>query len=196
MTEEPPSTSLNIGVLTEDRLWPADLPEVEDLVRRMTMAAWTFCLAEGAPRAAAAEAIAASHATVFEVTLVLAGDPMVADLNQRYRGCSGPTNVLSFADVEAPLPVPSAGPRLLGDVVFARQTIAREAAAQGKSLADHLAHLAVHGLLHLLGYDHQTEDQADLMEGLERRILARQGLSDPYRENADGAAAKPTEAVP
>lgn len=193
MTEEPPSTSLQIAVLAEDPLWASDLPGAEDLARRMAMAAWTCCLAEAAPGLA--------DGAPCEVTLVLADDDLIADLNQRYRGRSGPTNVLSFADLsfpdlEAARPVSQAGPRLLGDVVLARQTIVREAEEQGKSPADHLAHLVVHGLLHLQGYDHQTDVQAAIMEGLERRILARQGVPDPYRESAEADPEEPAEAVP
>jgi probable rRNA maturation factor len=93
-------------------------------------------------------------------------------LNERWRGCAEPTNVLSFPAVP--------GAATLGDIAIAYETTAREAEADGKRFADHLAHLAVHGFLHLLGYDHQSNDEADAMERRERVILARLGIADPY----------------
>ncbi|MBX3480826.1 MAG: rRNA maturation RNase YbeY [Caulobacter sp.] len=107
------------------------------------------------------------------VTILLTDDDVVADLNQRFRGKAGPTNVLSF-------PAPENPEGLLGDIALAHGVCAREAAEQGKRLADHLSHLTVHGVLHLAGYDHQTDDEAQVMEALERRVLAGLGVSDPY----------------
>lgn len=94
-------------------------------------------------------------------------------LNREYRGKDYATNVLSFPyDTE---------PRLLGDLVICHPVVAREAAAEGKSLAAHYAHLVVHGMLHLQGYDHETSDEdAEIMESEERRILANLGYPDPY----------------
>ena len=125
-----------------------------------------------------------------ELSLVLADDATVRTLNARWRGKDAPTNVLAFAIDEAG--VVSAGalatPLLLGDVVLAFETVAAEARQQGKSLADHLRHLVVHGVLHLLGYDHIVPGEARRMEALEIRILARLGVADPYhlREAVDG----------
>lgn len=97
-------------------------------------------------------------------------------LNHDYRGKDYPTNVLSFAaDLPAGVPLP-----LLGDLVLCAPVIAREAAEQGKPLAAHYAHLAVHGVLHLLGMDHQNEQEAKAMEAEETRILATLGISNPY----------------
>jgi probable rRNA maturation factor len=94
------------------------------------------------------------------------------ELNGRWRGRPEPTNVLSF---------PATGrTETLGDIAIAYQTTAREAEAEGKPFADHLAHLAVHGFLHLLGYDHQSDAEAAAMERLEAAILARLGIGDPY----------------
>jgi probable rRNA maturation factor len=120
-----------------------------------------------------------------ELSLVLADDAMVARLNRRWRGRKGPTNVLAFAADEAPSPP---APRLLGDVVLAYETVMREAKEQSKRPADHLRHLIVHGVLHLLGYDHDKAGPARRMEALETRILAGLGIGDPYRwhENAHG----------
>ncbi len=117
-----------------------------------------------------------------ELSLVLADDAAVAALNQRWRGRAGPTNVLSFPGGDE---FSSPGPRLLGDVVLAYGTVSREAKAQGKTLADHARHLIVHGVLHLLGYDHEADGPARRMERLETRILATLGVSDPYRVRED-----------
>jgi probable rRNA maturation factor len=117
------------------------------------------------------------------VTVVVDDDGRIRELNRLWRGFDKPTNVLSF-----PSPEVQPGPaRTLGDIVISYETAAREAAADGKSLGDHVAHLCVHGFLHLLGYDHESDDQAEDMEGLERAILARIGVSDPYvAQNAEG----------
>jgi probable rRNA maturation factor len=114
-----------------------------------------------------------------EACLALSCDEQIARLNGAFRGKPEPTNVLSF-------PARSTGPkagseaRFLGDVVLAAETVSREAAALGLPLTHHLQHLIVHGLLHLLGYDHETEQQAQAMEALEARILASLGIADPY----------------
>ena len=111
-----------------------------------------------------------------EVTIVVDDDARIRALNKLWRGFDKPTNVLSF-----PAPDGQPGPaRTLGDIAISYQTAAREAAAEGKSFADHMAHLSVHGFLHLLGYDHESDEDAEEMEGLERVILARIGVSDPY----------------
>jgi probable rRNA maturation factor len=111
-----------------------------------------------------------------EVNVVVDDDARVQALNKLWRGLDKPTNVLSF-----PAPDAQPGPaRSLGDIAISYETAAREAAAEGKSLADHIAHLSVHGFLHLLGYDHESDEDAEEMEGLERVILAQIGISDPY----------------
>jgi probable rRNA maturation factor len=120
----------------------------------------------------------------YEVSVRLAGDAEVRSLNRAYRGKDKPTNVLSFPMVQADLIAATAnsddGEVLLGDIVLAAETCAREAAEKGLALADHAAHLTVHGTLHLLGYDHEDDAQAEAMEALERRALASLGLPDPY----------------
>ena len=109
---------------------------------------------------------------VRSLTIALADDKRVRALNARDRRKDKPTNVLSY---------PSGERAFLGDVVLARQTVWREAKLQGKTPADHVAHLVVHGTLHLMGYDHETsEADAERMEALERRILAKLGIADPY----------------
>ncbi|ARJ66360.1 rRNA maturation RNase YbeY [Magnetospirillum sp. ME-1] len=120
---------------------------------------------------------------VVELSIVLADDETVRGLNRDWRGKDQPTNVLSFAsldDEDAPI-VPGA-PLLLGDVILAYETCAAEAQEQGKELADHFSHLVVHGVLHLLGYDHMDEEEAAEMEALETTLLAALGIPDPYGE--------------
>lgn len=116
--------------------------------------------------------------TAPEVSLVLADDAMMARINREWRGQDKPTNVLSFPAF--PLrPGAMPGP-MLGDIILARQTIEREAAELEKPVDEHLAHLIVHGFLHLFGYDHLNEADAEKMEAIETRILIALDLSDPY----------------
>ncbi|ABS65217.1 protein of unknown function UPF0054 [Parvibaculum lavamentivorans DS-1] len=126
-----------------------------------------------------------------ELCIVLGDDALVAKLNKAYRGKEGPTNVLSFPaaempDTGAPEAVFGGATPLLGDVVLARETIAREALDQNKKFADHLSHLTVHGVLHLLGHDHMEDVDADEMEALERDILEDLGIADPYGADHPG----------
>jgi probable rRNA maturation factor len=118
----------------------------------------------------------------LEISLVLSDDEEVRQLNRDYRGQDKPTNVLSFAALDQDSPIPPDGPILLGDVIIALQTTRREAEEQGKRFDHHLSHLVVHGVLHLLGYDHVAEDEAERMESLERSILGALGVPDPYRD--------------
>ncbi len=126
----------------------------------------------------------------FEVSILACDDARIAVLNQDFRAKPAPTNVLSWpsderaAETEGDMPdMPTEGPDSeLGDIAIAYDTCAREAAEQNKPLADHVTHLIVHGTLHLLGFDHENEPDAALMEGLETEILGNLGLADPYRE--------------
>lgn len=104
-----------------------------------------------------------------------------AQLNQEYRGKRGATNVLSFP-FEWPVGVPQQDAILLGDLVICAAVVEREAGAQGKSVDSHWAHMLVHGVLHLLGYDHQDDEQAEIMERFEIRILEHLGFADPYAD--------------
>lgn len=115
-------------------------------------------------------------------TLLLADDEAIRALNGQWRGQDRPTNVLSFPCPA--LPGPAGAPAAIGDVVLAYETVAREAAEEGKTLSDHAAHLVVHGLLHLLGHDHLADAEADAMERLEVLALERLGIADPYRTPA------------
>jgi probable rRNA maturation factor len=153
-----------IALRVEAPAWRRRLPAAEGLVRRAARAA----LAAAKPRPRG------------ELCIVLADDVLQRKLNHDFGGRDKPTNVLSF----------EGAPVSLGDVVLALETIAGEAETQGKSLADHVAHLVVHGVLHLMGYDHQTDGQARRMERLETEILAGLGIADPYRAAASGRLAR------
>ncbi len=115
-----------------------------------------------------------------EVSLLFTGDEAIQAINAEWRGMDKPTNVLSFP--ACPLsPGEKPGP-MLGDIILARETLEREAMDMKKPFQDHLTHLLVHGFLHLFGYDHIEDHDAEKMEGLESSILAHLGLSDPYAE--------------
>lgn len=136
--------------------------------------------------AAAAAIAAVPPPTPVELSILLADDDRLRHLNRTYRGLDRPTNVLSFPALEgASVDLPMAVPSLLGDIAIAAQTTRREASAAGKTLSAHLSHLVIHGTLHLLGHDHETDTDATTMENLERRILARLGIDDPYRTPPD-----------
>lgn len=138
-------------------------------------------------RSAVAAALAAARVgEPVALAILLTDDEAIREINQEWRDQDKPTNVLSFP---AP-PVPGhPGPRPLGDVVLARETIAREAQAEGKSFEDHFAHLLVHGTLHCLGYDHDTDEAAAEMEAMEVAALASIGIGDPYRDETDEESA-------
>jgi probable rRNA maturation factor len=152
-----------IDVLVESDLWKEHV-EAKSIVRR-----------------AVGEA-AAVLSTGAELAIVLTDDSAIRLLNRDWRGIDAATNVLSF-------PTKSAGgePPLLGDIVLAYETVAREARAERKPFAHHVAHLAVHGFLHLRGYDHQRDDDAAAMQQVERTILRRLAIPDPYRRRAKTA---------
>ena len=150
-----------IDMMVDSPLWARE-PAAEETVRQAIAAA-----------AAGSDAPAGT-----EVSVMLADDAAVRALNARWRGQDKPTNVLSFPSAS------SGNSGMLGDIAIAYETTAREAQAEGKLFTDHLAHLAVHGFLHLLGYDHASDDEAESMECLERVILAQLGIADPYGPQA------------
>jgi len=160
-----PPDALSVDIIVESPLWDAQ-PGTEPALRR----ALTTAAAMLSTRRA-------------ELAIVLTDDSAIRALNRVWRGIDRPTNVLSFPmrpQVLAAEPAVSALPLLLGDIVIAFETTAQEARTESKQFADHLAHLAVHGFLHLLGQDHDNDRDAEAMEGLERAILARLGIPDPY----------------
>lgn len=139
---------------------------------------WIAALSDVQDRVEAAASLALEEAGV--VTISLSDDETVADLNQRFRGKIGPTNVLSF-------PAPETARPFLGDVILAYGVCVAEAAEQAKPLSDHLQHLVIHGVLHLRGHDHLDDVEAEVMEALERTLLAKLGLQDPYASRHDPA---------
>ncbi len=152
---------IDIDIVTNADGWDA-LPDAVNVIHRAVAAA------------------AAQQGLAGDVTVVLSDDEEIRALNRDWRGFDKPTNVLSFP--AAPVPGNDDQPSL-GDIVLAIETVQREAAEEGKALADHVSHLAVHGLLHLAGHDHDTDEKAQAMEELERQILAGLGVGDPYGPN-------------
>jgi probable rRNA maturation factor len=154
---------VEIDIQVEAGGWPAG-PELERLVSAAIQAGLseTGLGADGAA----------------ELGILLTDDAHVQKLNAEWRGKDKPTNVLSFPAF--PGRHEKKLPPMLGDIVLARETVAREAALEGKPLNHHITHLVIHGLLHLLGHDHQTDAEAEAMEAMERRALARLAIPDPY----------------
>lgn len=140
-------------------------------------------------RAQAGFLVAALNLPMVEFSLVLGDDALLAQLNETYRGKTGATNVLSFPALDMAVPYGEAGApalaagTLLGDIVMSFDTLAREAEAAQIALSGHAVHLFTHGFLHLLGHDHQADAAAQLMEGLETRLLLAAGWPDPYADN-------------
>jgi probable rRNA maturation factor len=153
-----------IDVIIEDDAWEAAEPRAAALAE-----------------IAAAAVLAHERASAGDIAILLADDARIAALNAAFRGKQGPTNVLSFPAAPG---TGAPGSRELGDIALAYGVCAREAAEQGKSLAHHLQHLTAHGVLHLLGYDHESDAEAEAMEAKERAILAGLGVADPYASRA------------
>ena len=161
-----PRAKLKIDVLVDSDLWQ-EPAKARSLVRRAVA------------QAAAQVAAATVSTTGTELAIVLTDDSAIRQLNRLWRGIDATTNVLSFPSKKT-----ADEPPHLGDIVLAYETIAREATAEGKPFAHHLAHLVVHGFLHLIGYDHETDSDAEAMEQTERNILRGLAIPDPYRHPA------------
>lgn len=157
---------IELDVIVEEGDW-ASLGDPDALTRRAVEAAFT--VASDAPRESS------------EISVLLTDDRSVQGLNREWRGKDSPTNVLSFPSPEQP---GQPGPRHLGDIAMAFETLVRESRDEAKIPADHFTHLVVHGTLHLLGYDHELEAEAEIMEALEVKALAALGIADPYRDKA------------
>ena len=172
MTVQAELPNLQLDVELSDSILDAEI-DWESLIARSTNAALNGGL---------------SHKTApMELYIELVDDEQSQQLNCDYRGKDKPTNVLSFPGIE-PDDLPSAfleaskggPPVLLGDLMIADNVVIREASEQQKTIENHLSHLVVHGVLHLLGYDHIEDEEAEEMEALEREILASLGIPDPY----------------
>ena len=119
-----------------------------------------------------------------ELAIMLTDDAGIRTLNKNWRGIDKPTNVLSFPALQPErAPDGDDAPRMLGDIAIAYETTRNEADSEHKPFEHHLSHLAVHGFLHLIGYDHENDDDAEIMENLEREILAQLGIPDPYAQD-------------
>ncbi len=181
MTSAAPSVqapSIRVGISIADKAWEKALPDAAKIGRAAARRALKAALtAKGLRQKRLREA----GRLILGITLD--NDAHVRHLNREYRGKDKPTNVLSFAALDAGLPpkgVPADYPWELGDVVLALGTVKAEARAQGKKLSQHYCHLVVHGVLHLLGFDHENDRDARIMEDLEREILAAMKWPDPY----------------
>lgn len=162
--EPEPPERLQLDIIIEDGDWSAFAPVERALVLVADAVARRLDLHDS------------------QAAVALSSDERVRTLNRTYRGKDKPTNVLSFPAAGNGLPPGER--RHLGDIVLAAETVAREAAAEGKLPRHHLQHLALHGLLHLIGYEHESEQQAREMETLEVEILAQIGIPDPYAVQA------------
>ncbi|MBP1887867.1 rRNA maturation RNase YbeY [Sinorhizobium mexicanum] len=165
-------TVLDIQISVEEGDWPSE-DELQSFSARILEAAADFLLREEKQP---------FPPDVSEVSLVFTDDASMRAINAEWRNQDKPTNVLSFPAFPV-TPGKMPGP-MLGDIIVAYETLNREAAEMAKPFEAHLTHLLVHGFLHLFGYDHLQDDEAERMEGLETRILARLGLSDPYGDRS------------
>lgn len=174
-----PFPGLSVALAIDDEAWlDHGLGDLEALVLR--------CLAAAAARLSLPQDLATELGATF------ADDAAVKSLNAEWRGIDKATNVLSFPLVDLE-PGELPGP-MLGDVILARETLEREAAAEDKTLHDHLCHLIVHGFLHCLGFDHVETEDAEAMEALETAILADLSIADPYAMMAPADTADSNEA--
>jgi probable rRNA maturation factor len=157
--------NVTVDVSNEFDRWPDGIPDIESFTTRVIAAA-----------------LAGSNVALqdhVEVSIVYCDDAFIHDLNKQWRSKDTPTNVLSFplASGAALATTP-----MLGDIIISCETVIREAKDEGKTFADHLTHMLVHGALHLVGYDHEIDAEAEAMEALERVVLSQLGVGDPYKD--------------
>lgn len=160
------SPPVALETVRDSELWNA-LPNAEAVIEAAVSAAFAEAGLSARPDA--------------ELSVTLADDARVRALNAEWRAKDKPTNVLTFPAVE---PEETADAPMLGDVILAFETVEREAREEGKPLADHVSHLTIHGVLHLFGHDHLQDSEAEAMEAIEIRALARLGIADPYAVEA------------
>ncbi|MEN3396067.1 rRNA maturation RNase YbeY [Brucella melitensis] len=154
--------AIHIDIMIEAGNWP-DEASLESLVSKSVAAAWNHL---------------GLKCATSELSVVFTDDASIQLLNGEWRGKDKPTNVLSFPAF--PVKAGSQPGPMLGDIVIARETVEREAKEEGKPIENHLSRLVVHGFLHLLGYDHETDEEAEVMEAREREILHALAIPDPY----------------
>lgn len=165
----------DVDIVIEDPRWNTEPMAAEAEIGRIARAAFD---AGGMPEDF-------PHVTAAGLTILLTDDTAVQALNRAFRGKDKPTNVLSFATIDDPDTLPLAddsAPFHLGDIAIAYETVAREAEEMNVALGHHLTHLVIHGVLHLLGYDHIDDDEAEHMEALEIRLLQNFGIENPYAD--------------
>ncbi len=155
--------SIDLQITIDSDGWPQEV-RLRDIVSRAVRAVF--------------EKTGARSSSATELSLLFTDDEAIRSINQQWRGIDKPTNVLSFPAEVSVNPV--ALPTVLGDIVFGQQTVCREAEVENKLFEHHLSHLVVHGLLHIFGYDHEQEADAEAMETLERQILEALAVPDPY----------------
>ena len=166
-----PNDIIAVDVVAEE--WATSFPD-EGLLKKLVISAAKSALSTAGP------------ARSVEVSILLTNDDEIRVLNQNYRDKDMPTNVLSFAISNSSTPSPLSPaqptdlPKLLGDIVVAYETCSKESSAQSRLMEDYLCHMIIHGTLHLLGHDHDNEEEAIIMENFERKSLTPLGITDPY----------------
>jgi len=166
---------LDIDIVVESGDWSTLIGDVEAVCNTAARCGFEYACADGV----------VLDGSTAEIGIVLSSDDYVQNLNRDYRGLNKSTNVLSFGSLEegtfaAPSGHPEGAPILLGDIIVAFETVEREAREENKQLAQHLSHMIIHGMLHLLGYDHESDGEAMEMEALEVKALAELGIRNPY----------------
>ena len=166
LTDNPVSQGAAIELIVNDDAWPS---VIDDFAFAIDAAELTLATYGKVP----------ANARV-SLAVMFSTDAHIAELNNTYRGVSKPTNVLSFPAGPTLIEETGNEPKHIGDIILARETVMREAQLENKSLKDHITHLVIHGVLHLLGYDHENESDAGEMERCETELMINLGLTDPY----------------
>ena len=163
----------SVRVVLEENLWEDKISDVSQKAELILKDAWKFAFENGGE---------IPEKGTAEISVFLINDARIKELNKEYRGIDKPTNVLSFPalDTDEEIKITDDMTYLAGDILVSLETSEKEAMEEGKSLLDHLTHLLIHGVLHLAGFDHINDDEADVMEGLEIDFLAQKGIKNPY----------------
>jgi len=162
--------NIDVEVVIQEERWLEAQPKVENFVQKTVAFAW--------------QKAGIKKVGIPEISVFLSNDKDIKEINLEYRGVDKPTNVLSFPAIEEDVLLEPNMPYLAGDIVLAFETCQEEATAEDKTLSDHVAHLLVHGVLHLAGFDHIKDDDADKMEAKEVEILEELGVKNPYENQS------------